>query len=242
MKTSAKQPATITFLLLLMIGMPLLAQTPTLEQETMMNRYTSKELTQLEFKDLAIAWRNLTDSIGYPPVPYDSLTGKIEYEFINTLNGIPRDIIVNRVSEWAAISYGITNSILTHQGDTGSRLILNGSFEILFPDLFFVWKNSWKGYVETELQNSGAGYFTMVFTIKDGKLKTQVLNISYDYTDNLTEQTVSRTLESCFPISNNEKDEWKAIIAIVSETKSNLESQVNALTDYIKDYKNDYSW
>lgn len=242
MKTSAKYSATIAFLLLIMNGIPLFPQTPAIELETMMKRYTSKELTQLEFKDLAIAWRNLTDSIGYPEVPYDSLTGKVEYEFIYALDGIPRDIIVNRISEWAAISYGITNSILTHQGNTGSKLILNGSFEILFPDLFSVWKNSWAGYVEKEMQNSGAGYFTMVFTIKDGKLKTQVLNISYDYTDNLTELTVSRTMESCFPISNNEKDEWKAIIAIVNETGANLETQLNALIDYIKDYENDYSW
>lgn len=225
-----------------MIGVPLFSQTPALEQETMMNRYKSEDLTQLEFKDLAIAWRNLTDSIGYPQVPYDSLTGKVEYEFVEALDGIPRDIIVNRVSEWAAISYGITNSILTHQGNSGSRLILNGSFEILFPDLFFVWKNSWKGYVETELQNSGACYFTLVFTIKDEKFRSQVMNISYEYRDYLSDQSVSRTLDSCFPISNNEKEEWKAIIAIVNETGANLETQVNALIEYIKDYEKDYSW
>jgi len=242
MGTSTKNFATIAFFVLTTTGIPLFSQTPALEQETMMNRYKSKELTQLEFKDLAIAWRDLIDSVGYPEVPYDSITTKVEYEFVKTLDGIPRDIIVNRVSEWTAISYGITNSILTHQGNTGSRLIFNGSSEILFPDLFFVWKNSWKGYVETELQNSGACYFTMVFTIKDEKLKSQVMNISYEYTDNLSEQSVSRTLNSCFPISNNEQDEWKAIIAIVNETRANLETQMNSLIDYIKDYENDYSW
>jgi len=231
-----------TILALVTAGMPLLSQTLTLEQETLMNRYKSKELTQPEFSELAIAWRNLTDSIGYPDVPCDSLTGKVEYEFIYALDGIPRDIIVNRVSEWTAISYGATNSILTHQGNTGSRLIINGSFEILFPDLFFVWKNSWKGYVETEQQNSGAGYFTMIFTIKDEKLRCQALNISYDYTDNISGQSVSRTLNSCFPISNNDQDEWKAIISIVNETRGNLAAQMNSLVGYIKDYQNDYIW
>jgi hypothetical protein len=241
-KNSMKHFITIAVLELIISGTPLVSQTQAIEQGTLMNKYTSKELTQPEFKDLAIAWRNLTDSIGYPEVPYDTVTGRVEYEFIYELDGIPRDIIVNRVSEWAAISYGITDNILTHQGNTGSRLILNGSFEILFPDLFFVWKNSWKGYVTTEQQNSGAGYFTLIFTIRDGKLKVQALNISYDYTDNLSGQSVSRTLESCFPISNNDQDEWKAILSIVNATRENLVTQMNSLVGYIKDYENDYTW
>jgi hypothetical protein len=242
MSTSTKKITVPAILIICAIGAPLLSQTPAIEGETMLKKYTSQQLTQLEFKDLAIAWRNLMDSIGYPEVPYDSINGKVEYEFFYPLDGIPRDIIVNRITEWAAISYGITNSILTHQGNTGSKLILNGTFEILFPDLFPVWKNSWKGYVEKEMQNSGAGYFTLVFTIKDGNLRCQALNISYDYTDNLSDQSVSRTLNSCFPISDNEQDEWKAIISIINVTRENLITQMNSLVGYIKDYEDDYIW
>ena len=241
MFTSKQNVAVIGFLMLLVTIMPLFSQTPAMENEAMLSRYKSGSLTQLEFKDLAIGWRNLMDTIGYPPVPYDTVSGKIVYEFVYTLDGIPRDIIVNRISEWAALSYGITNSILTHQG-MGSRLIINGSFEILFPDLFNVWKNSWKGYVEKEMQNSGAGYFTLVFTIKDEKIKCQALNISYDYTDNVSGQSITRTLKSCFPICNNEQDEWKAIISIIKETRRNLMIQMDSLAEYIKDYENDYTW
>ena len=81
----------------------------------MMNRYLAKEITQLEYKDLAIAWRNLTDSIGYPEVPYDSVSRKVEYIFEKALEGVPRETIVNRVLEWAAVTFGSTDALLTQQ-------------------------------------------------------------------------------------------------------------------------------
>jgi len=82
----------------------------------------------------------------------------------------------------------------------------------------------------------------MVFTIKDGRLKSQVLDISYQYTDFVSDRTISRTLNSCFPISNNEQEEWKAIITLVNETKESLDAMIALLVDYIEDYENDYRW
>lgn len=231
----------IAILLFITIGIPGFSQTIELEYKAMMNRYMAKEFTQLEFKDLSFAWRDLMDSIAYPDVPYDSVAKKVEYEFISTLDGIPRDIIVNRVSEWAAVSFGSTDGLLTNQGNT-SRLILNGSVELLFPDIFMVWKNRWRGYVETEKLNSSFCFFTMVFTIKDGKMKSHIMNISYEYTDPIGDRTISRTLDSCFPISSNEQDEWKATITLVNETRESLKAMIALLGDYIKDYENDYNW
>jgi hypothetical protein len=158
-----KHRQSIALLLLLAVGMPALSQTIEKEYESMMNRYLAKELDQLEFRDLSFAWRDLIDSVGYPDIPYDSVSKKVEYTFISSLDGIPRETIVNRVSEWAAVSFGSVSSLLTRQDNT-SRLILNGSIEVLFPDLFMVYKNAWRGYVETELQNSSICYFTLVFT------------------------------------------------------------------------------
>jgi len=241
MTTSMKNLHRIALLFVLSIGVSAFSQTQELEHESMMNRYLAKGLSQLEFKELTFAWRELTDSIGYPEVPYDSVSEKVEYEFIYALNGIPRETIVNRVSEWAAVTFGSTNALLTQQGNT-SRLILNGSVEILFPDMFMVWKNSWRGYVETEQLNSSICYFTMVFTIKDGKLKSQIVNISYQYTDFVSDRTISRTLNSCFPISINEQEEWKALITLVNETKNSLDAVNELVVAYIKDYENDYSW
>jgi len=140
------------------------------------------------------------------------------------------------------VTFGSTNALLTQQGNT-SRLILNGSIEVLFPDLFRVYKkNSWIGYVETEQLNSSICYFTLVFTIKDGKMKSQVRNLSYQYTDFLTDRSISRTLNSCFPISSQEKDEWKALITLVNETTQSLDTMMALLVAYIQDYENDYSW
>jgi hypothetical protein len=232
----------ITFLLVLaFISIPLISQTLKKEYETMMNRYTSKQMTQLEFRDMSFAWRALMDSVGYPEVPYDSVSKKIEYTYFNSLEGIPRETIVNRVSEWAAVSFGSPNALLTHQGEA-SRLILNGYIEVFFQDMGLVWKNSWRGYVQEEMQNSGLCFFTMVVTIREGEMKTQIMNISYDYTDYVSDRTVSRTLASCFPISNNEQDEWKAIITLLNETSGGLESMMNLLNAYIRDFENDYRW
>lgn len=236
-----KNLLSIVLMFLITVGMPVFSQTRELENEVMLNRYKARELSQLEYKDLVFAWRDLTDSIGYPDVPYDSVSKKVEYEFRNSLKGISRETIINRVSEWAAVTFGSLDGLLTHQGNT-SRFICNGSVEVFFPDLVLVYKNAWRGYVETELQNSSICYFTMVFTIKEGDMRSQVLNISYQYTDFLTDRSISRTLNSCFPISNNEEDEWKAVITLVNETKQSLEIMIALLVDYIKDYENDYSW
>ena len=74
----------------------------------------------------------------------------------------------------------------------------------------------------------------MVFTIKDGKLKSQVLNISYQYTDYVSDQSINRSLNSCFPISNNEQNEWKALITLVNETRESLNGVNELVVDYIK--------
>jgi len=230
-----------SLILILTVTASAFPQTLTLEYDTMMNKFLAKEYTQLEFKELVYAWKELVDSMDYPMVPYDSVSKKVEYEFIHGLEGIPRETIVNRVSEWAAVTFGSTNALLTHQGN-GSRIILNGSIEVLFPDMMVVWKNSWKGYVETEQINSSFCYFTLVFTIRDGKMKTQVTNLTYQYTDFVKDQTITKTLNSCFPISSHEKKEWKALISLVKETTTSLNTMMGLLIDYIRDYENDYSW
>lgn len=230
----------IAFLIIHSIGLPAFSQTQSLEYDTMMNRYLAKEFTQLEFKDLSFAWRDLTDSIGYPEVPYDSVSKKVEYIYENALDEIPRETIVNRSLEWAAVTFGSTDALLTSQDNT-SRIIMNGSVEILFPDMFMVWKNSWRGYVETEQLNSSICFFTMVFTIREGKMKSQIINISYQYTDFVSDRSISRTLNSCFPISNNEQEEWKALITLVNETRESLSGVNDLVVAYIKDYENDYN-
>jgi len=62
----------------------------------MMNTYLSKQISQLEFRHLSFAWRDLIDSIGYPQVPDDSVSKKVEYEYISTLEGISHETIGNQ--------------------------------------------------------------------------------------------------------------------------------------------------
>ena len=66
--------------------------------------------------------------------------------------------------------------------------------------------------------------------------------INYQYTDPLTERSVDSALDSFFPISSKGKEEWKATITLINETKKSLDIMTALLVDYIKDYKDDYSW
>jgi hypothetical protein len=79
----------LILLLLFFTGKPSISQTLEMEYDSMMDKYLSKEFTQLEFKDLTFAWRDLIDSVGYPEIPYDSVNKKVEYTFISSLDGIP---------------------------------------------------------------------------------------------------------------------------------------------------------
>jgi hypothetical protein len=236
-----KKLHSLSLLLILALTVPGRSQTLSLEYDSMMNKYLAKEYTQLEFKELTFAWKALMDSVGYPSVPYDSVSQKVEYEFIHDLEGIPRETMVNRVLEWAAVTFGSTDALLTHQGNA-SRIILNGSIEVLFTDMFMVWKNSWVGYVEAEQLNSSYCYFTLVFTIHDGRMKTQVKNLTYQYTDFIQDRTITKTLNACFPVSSHEKEEWKALISLVKETNGSFDTMMGLLVDYVKDYEHDYSW
>jgi hypothetical protein len=236
-----KRPHVILYLFLAGVSLPSFNQTIDIEKDNLMEKYLAGELTQLQFKDASFLFRDLLDSVGYPSAPYDSASNRVEYTYFHSLEGIGRETIVNRVFEWAAVTFGNTNGLLTQQGNA-SRLIINGSIEIPFPDMFMVWKNDWKGYVETELQNSGICYFTLVFTIQEGRMKSQVINISYEYTDFVNNQTVTRPLKSCFPVTNHQKKEWKSIMTQVKETESGLGTMMDHLVTYINDYEDDYDW
>jgi len=220
---------------------PATCQTVEIEKDNLMQKYLAGEMTQLEFRDVAVSWRELTDAVEYPVSPYDSIHNKVVYTYFHTLDGIPRGIIVNRVSEWAAVTFGNTGGLLTRQEDA-VRFIINGSIEVFFPDLFLVWKNGWTGYAETELLNSSICVFTMVFTIRESRLKCQIMNIKYEYTDYLNNLSVNKTLDSCFPITSNEQDEWKAIMNLVNETRKGMEVMNDQLVSYIQNYDHDYDW
>ncbi len=220
---------------------PATCQTNEIEKDNLMQRYLAGEMTQPEFRDVAQSWRKLTDEVGYPVTPYDSISNKVVYTYFYALDGIPRGIIVNRVSEWAAVTFGNTTGLLTRQDNT-DRFIINGSIEVIFPDLSLVWKNGWTGYTETELQNSSLCMFTMVFTIRDGRMKSQIINIDYEYFDYLNNKSVNKTLDSCFPITSNEVGEWKAILNLVNETRRGIEDMNDQLVRYIQNYVDDYDW
>ena len=73
-------------------------------------------------------------------------------------------------------------------------------------------------------------------------MKSQVINISYEYTDFVNNQTVTRPLKSCFPVTNHQQKEWKSIMTQVKETESGLGTMMDHLVTYINDYEDDYDW
>ena len=215
-------------LLLLIIGSNLYAQTDSIEKATLYNRFTSKELSQEEFADIAAKWnQTIKDFKKYPDLPLDQ-SGQVHYIFLNEYKNMTKGKLFNRTLEWLSIKYGVTPAYLYSNQEDG-KIIL---------------KNSMNTTGTTTCN------YTYVITIKNEKILIEFLNIGYQtfyeghYKDDywIAEKTISFDPNKVYPISSKKSSEWVSNLNLLKTTNENFDTEIANLSDYILNYESSYTF
>lgn len=229
-------------LVLLLCSINLLAQTREAEVANVAKRYQTGEINATEYNKMGAVWNELMDAYGgYPEFPLNA-NGKIEYEYVKAYEKIDKQIIFNRIHEWAAIVFGNLNNVLHYENYETGKIIFKGYFNLVHKADHKVWSF---GKLHETIQSRDC-YQTYVFTIKGNKIKLQIINVTYEYSKYEMIGTTYLNVDykipigALYPITNGDYAQWKERLDILVETKKKVSSTVESLDLYIRNETDDY--
>lgn len=211
----------IIFLLIILVESNLFGQTDSLEKSTLLNKLISKEITDFSFSKIMPQWVELINKVKYPDLPLDQ-NGLVHYVFMNEFKGFDKEKLFNRTQEWLSINYGLLPANMYSNLKDG-KIILRNSLNLIY---------------------NYSCVFTSIFSIKDEKIKLELISISYqayyegDYTSGIPERTVSTNINEVYPIILKKPSEWNLNLTLLKATNKLFDTEVKNLKDYILSYDN----
>ncbi len=234
----------IVFITLLMLSysIGLFGQTADAEKKRLTERYQQKDFDAVEYAEFAKEWNAVLNKMGgYPDLPYNSETEKIEFTFSKTFSDLSKEIIFDRIMEWCAINYGNLSYVLHYENFESGKIIVKGWFNI------FNIKHYGKIFNDQFEQTKCDHIF--VFTLSDKSLKLEATRLNYTFTQliwssNLTytEQSYNIPIQLLYPITDGDTGEWGRRLSILYETNKRLKSYATDLFKYIGNYNKDYEF
>lgn len=211
------------------------AQSPEAEMQTLDSLSKFRRLGKDQVADLKKKWNILMTSYQYPEFSVNSRTG--EFEFSDTLTFVKPDkkAIYQRCLQWISINYGI----LIHSDLESGKIIANGLTDL--PH--FAEYRAGFGSKERRPVQTSTNY-TLILTLKDNKIKYNITNITYNFTDfSETISEVSMPINSIFPIIIQDQMQWVRYITVLNESRLRLYTKLKkSLVDYVNDLENDYNF
>jgi hypothetical protein len=211
------------------------SQTLEIEKQSIDSLLKSGTLSASQVVLLRNNWNSFYSGYKYPELPVNAVTKEVDFSDILNLDNFNKQIIFQRSLEWAAINYF---NILYKDAESGKIIasgIMNLNHTAEIPGGF-------GKRIETPAQTSVA--YTLILTVKDNKIKYNITNIEYTFSNySETIDQITMTLDSLFPIIAKDKMQWKRYITALTETKDKMLVKLkNSLTDYIKNFGNDYAF
>ena len=209
------------FLLFILIGSDLFGQTDSIEKATLYNKLISKEISELTFQSIWPRWVELITRVKYPDMPLDK-NGQVHYVFINEFKGFDREKLFNRTLEWLSINYGLLPANIYSNVKDG-KIILRNSLSLF---------------------SNYSCSFTTIFSIKDEKIKVDLISLSYqayyegDYANGVPEKTTSFNISEAYPIILKKPAEWPLNLSLFKATNKLFNTEIKNLGDYILTYDN----
>jgi hypothetical protein len=244
-KQSTTMRQILTLLLILSTNFQLFCQTEKLEIENLSLRYQQKEFPIDDYKQYGQDWRNLLSDLGgYPNLPYNYDNKAIKFEYLIE-TGVPKKITFDRILEWSAINFGSLDAVLNYKDFETGKIILKGNFNVTHrQDL----KNFW-GNLKEEIKETTC-YQTYIFTIKDNKLKIEIMNIKYKFSfvgymsSNIyiPGRTFEMSIHNIYPITNFDSSQWKEKLDLLNQTNLKIINLKDDISSYIKINKDDYNF
>jgi hypothetical protein len=223
----------LSFILLMPLITNVFAQSLAIEQNYINSEIQSGKLNADQVRTLGVKWNLFNKRFRYPELPLNKISGEVDFSDTLYFDNKKRDVIFERSLEWIAVNYG---SILHKDPDSG-KIIANGNINIAHTADY---RGSFNSPVEYKTVTSAN--YAMVLTIKDNKLKYNIINIEYTFTDNYG-SSYTIPINSLFPVISNDEFQWKKYLTVLYESKKILYiSLKNSLTEYINDIDGDYNF
>ena len=212
---------TFIILLIILVESNLFGQTDSLEKAILLNKLISKEITDVNFSKIMPQWVELISRVKYPDLPLDQ-NGQVHYVFINEFKGFDKEKLLNRIQEWLSINYGLQPTNIYSNLKEG-KIILRNSLNLIY---------------------NYSCVFTSIFSIKDEKIRLELISISYqayyegDYTSGIPEKTINININEVYPIILKKPTEWGLNLSLLRATNKLFNTEVKNLKDYILSYDN----
>lgn len=212
----------IIILLLLLMATSLYGQTDTIEKAIIYKEVTSRNLKQDEFLRIWVRWNQaVKDFKGYPDVPLDS-AGQVHYSLLKEFKGYSKEKLFNRTIEWLSINYGLIPAYIYSNPEDGK----------------IIFRNSLK------LKTGYDCIYTSVITIKNDKIMTEYISISYQvYTPGhyngqewIPEVTTDIPVNQVFPIVLKKQVEWTSRLKLLQSVNELFNTETENLCSYVLTY------
>ncbi len=233
----------ISTIVVLFAFMTMQAQTVEMEKANITKKFEKGELTQTEYREFANKWNQFINEIEkYPDLQYNKSKQIIEFEFVFEFN-LSKEVIYKRVMEWAAINFHTVEAATRYNDFESGKIIFKGNFDVPHIGMY---KNFWGNQKETTTETKC--YQTYLFTVKDNKLKVNIIDIyyerkfSYYYTSYYYDRTIKIPINYVYPITSHKYEVWKEKIDLLEQTSNQINRLSNNLNLYIIDYSKDYKF
>lgn len=222
------------------------SQTRELEVKNISDQFAAGKFDASTYKQFGKNWQDVLQSIGgYPQLPYNDSTKKIEYIKVFYFNGLDKNCIYDRVMEWSAINFGSLSEVLNYSNKENGKIILKGSFSISFKkdiESFFFDKKETIDFVTAN--------GTWSFTIMNGKMKLEVKNLNFWFfvaaqqygTYYIPSYSYNKILSSFYPITSAKTIEWKGRLDLLKQLSINIDFFMLDVSCYVKTKNMDYTF
>jgi hypothetical protein len=223
-----------------------IGQTTVIERENLVNRHKSGELDLEKYKEFAQSLAKLEPILNdLSQLPIDS-SGELSYSKVLELKGLNKKSIYNRIMEFGAINFGSLNAVLQYSDFESGKIIMKGYTDLIHKvDEYFLFSG-----IEETLRSTKC-FFTLIYTIKDNKVKINVRDILFKYDLNekisgsyyVPAKTIEIPFKSIFPITNRDKSiEWKSNLDMLKQANVTINLMISKTNHYINNIEVDYGF
>jgi hypothetical protein len=231
----------IRYFLFLFLLLPIFLIGQTIEAEkAFLNQMVKNEKMDIhKSRELTIAWSGLLDQFGgYPDLPINEKTKKVEFVKVKTFEGKGQIEIYKMIKEWIAINYGSMDEVIHYEDPASGKIIVKGHFIMEVENKY---KTFWGN--ERSLSSSWVTYHTAIFTVKKEKLKIEFSNIRYEYETGGYElagyyiplETRNFPISDLYPVTKTKNDSWEYRLSILQKTSLKIQLTMSLIEDYVKE-------
>ena len=221
----------ITIVLLVFIVTAGFAQTIEIEKEIVNAKIEASLEQKRKSAALGDAWTVFIEN-GYPTLPFDEKTNKVQYEFVTKVPAAKKESITEGLKEWISRNlkeHLIDGDVITYEDAKSGRLTVSG---------WYPYNNNMPKEESNEVVNDFSlvgPTFTIIYTIKDQAFKTEFQDIALQVHSSkrgLTNKS-KKAIESYYPITANKYQHWEHYKYILNRTDEKIKHIQKDQADFL---------